>query len=106
MSIPFPGKGIPSRSCSIEGEGQELARGVRWERTAIIIGIALARIQSPYEVGRALRQDDAGSALKQKDFSMREYDIAAIPADGIGPEVIAAGTRALSQRVSSLRSRR
>ena len=27
---------------------------------------------------------------------MREYSIAAIPADGIGPEVIAAGLQALS----------
>src|SRR5215204_7657990 len=30
-----------------------------------------------------------------KEISMREYSIAAIPADGIGPEVIAAGVQAL-----------
>ena len=35
---------------------------------------------------------------------MREYSIAAIPADGIGPEVIAAGVQALEslqQRIAS-----
>jgi tartrate dehydrogenase/decarboxylase / D-malate dehydrogenase len=46
--------------------------------------------------------------LPKKELEMREHTIAAIPADGIGPEVIAAGLevlRSLEQKVGGLRLR-
>src|SRR4029434_2871819 len=47
-------------------------------------------VASPVPGPQALAPE-AGST----EISMREYSIAAIPADGIGPEVIAAGVTAL-----------
>jgi len=44
--------------------------------------------------GRKLHPGHQGAA-KSQGRDMREYSIAAIPADGIGPEVIAAGVQAL-----------
>lgn len=41
------------------------------------------------------RTDAASEQLKEANSAMKTYKIASIPADGIGPEVIAAGLQAL-----------